>query len=166
MGELVLTEVLPASPLWDEFLELSCSYLLNFWPETVSEDNDWAFKHEYEIKLKMRIAEGGRGLFLLRKAGAIIGLANVFLTRDHGRPTRLNIAEFHIKEKHQGQGYGRTMFNLLLNWGRQKGARQVSAEVDPGLTGANAFWSRLMMHRETSNHRWRYHSEMDYYRNL
>ena len=138
---LKIQQVLPDhTKQWQTFLNLTFEYIKESWPSEIKNDPD-KFKKEYEVSLKKRIADGGRGLFLFLFKDTVVGLGNVYLEKAPKGLT-LNIAEFYIKPEARKQKLATKFFDLLKAWGKKNKAEFVYVEVDKDLKLANAFWSR------------------------
>lgn len=123
-------------PDWNAYIEMSHHYMAS-----ISSDNfDWLseaeIEVEYQSKIKKFIQQEVRSTFLLRHPEKCIGFANSYI--ENGT---LCIADFYIEEEYRRQGYGKQMYDLLLEWGREKNAKWLCIEVDKDLDRANSFWS-------------------------
>jgi len=135
---LTLASLSPQQPEWHEYVALSCAYVLKYWPDASGELSPQEFQEKYEQHLLQRVAEGGRGLFLLQHNGSTVGLSNAYI---HAHT--LYIAEFYVTEECRLKGYGQQMFQLLMDWGQQQHATHVYIAVDKHLEAANHFWSSM-----------------------
>jgi GNAT superfamily N-acetyltransferase len=145
-----LEPVTVAGPMWCDFLTWSVEYIATYWPESIPAGNSEAFLADYEKELKLRVAQGGRGLFFLIQNRARVGIANVYISREQspylGTPAiALYVAELHIIEQRQRKGLGKCFLYLLIQWGLDQGAEALVVEVDKDLQPANLFWSSLGM---------------------
>jgi GNAT superfamily N-acetyltransferase len=159
-----LRAVSQGGPEWDTFLSWSVDYILTYWPTADEGKGREAFSAEYAEYLKSRVAEGGRGLFLLSAHGKDVGIANVYLDERMlpGNPRAeksLHISEYSILPEFRKLGHGTRFLEPLKAWGLGCGAIGLVVEVDKGLEPANSFWSSLGLSLDTTGTRNVYYSK-------
>lgn len=133
---LQLVAIAADQPEWDIYLKMYCVYVTQYWPEAFGHMSHHQLRLHHDDLLRMRIAEGGRGIFLLQRDGENIGLCNAYIAN-----RVLHIAEFYVMDEQRRRGYGKKMLELLAAWGRRHQAHRLHIEVDKTLQGANGFWS-------------------------
>jgi hypothetical protein len=144
---------------WDIFLKLSYDYFQENWPQIYECKSFSEFQSEYQDKLLQRIEQGGRHLFLFQENENFIGLSNLYFNLEDNH--KLNIAEFYICPRVRRQSFGNSFLKLLINWAENEGARNLRAEVDKELLGANQFWSSIGKLLPTTSDRNTYDIHLD-----
>ena len=146
------------SPTWRQFLVWSVDYLGKYWPKAIAEGEAGAFVASYEAELAFRVKQGGRGLWFLLQGRRRVGIANAYIADGDsaylpGPVVALHVAELYVIEEWQRQGLGKCFLDLLIQWGLDRGARALVAEVDKDLKGANSFWESLAFHGSAQGER-------------
>lgn len=65
--------------------------------------------------------------------------------------TTLNIAEFYIDPTYKKKGLGCDFLEKIVEWGKSKGARNLSVDVDTDLPVANGFWDSLGLKKKLND---------------
>jgi len=141
-GTLEQIAVDPRHRLWDHYVEIVAQYIETHWPEALESTTRSAFRKQYDEELRRRIDEGGRHLILWRRHEATVGFADAYVTGS-GRRKELNVAEFSVVESMRRNGWGRLLFQALLDVGRRAGTHRVVVEVDKPMP-SNAFWQAVL----------------------
>lgn len=143
--------ILPDSPDWNLFLNLSVDYLCENFPSVLDEGMPKeTFLRNYEQQLLSRFQEGGRVLLVWSLAGNPLGFANAWVLEKDGE-TCMHIAEFSVLEKYRRKGFGKLFVQKLMEVAHQGHATKILAEVDEGIE-ATYFWDSIMgnhTHSET-----------------
>ncbi len=141
---------------WEIFLKLSFKYLKELWPKDFK--NYETFKKHYSQELLNKIKKGNRGLFLVYDNNVLIGITNVFLTKEisidklvnldsvnnsakQNNINTINIAKFYIKPEYRFKGYGTKLLDFIIKWGKERSAKYLKIEVDKDQKASNKFWS-------------------------
>ena len=95
------------------------------------------------LQLILAAPERGR-LFVLRHAGAAIGMANALITVStaRGAPVLL-LEDIIVSRAWRGGGYGRRLVEHVLEWAKQQGMARVTLLADRDNTPALAFYATL-----------------------
>jgi len=80
---------------WPLFLDLTYTYIQENWPHATEGISKEGFLSSYADKLKKRLQEGPRSLFIYYSNETPVGLSNVYIT-SNDRIKILNIAELYV----------------------------------------------------------------------
>ncbi|MBU0504580.1 GNAT family N-acetyltransferase [bacterium] len=141
MKKLRLVQTNPKHKDWNAYLSLSATYFKENWPDLFPKNLEEIIK-EYDTKLKKRLAEGGRGLFLLEESGKYVGIANIYLSNENG-DVFAYIAEFYILPDKRRRSLGKIFFEILVKWGKQNEVTGIKLEVSKNKEVAISFWRSL-----------------------
>ena len=134
--------IVPSSPEWPLFLDMSYTYMLENWPVKIQEKSKEVFSSDYTSNIRKRIEQGPRGLFLYYKFEKPVALSNAYISLEDNEKV-LNVAEFYVIPSNRKQGLGSQMLNHLIDWGKEESATKLKIEVDKDLEGANHFWEKF-----------------------
>ncbi|MBF0300384.1 MAG: GNAT family N-acetyltransferase [Oligoflexia bacterium] len=151
-------EIIPGcGRLWDEYVQQTCDYIIEFWPEVIAGKDRNQFIREQTQILKERYSPENRIYYLWMYQKEFLVLANGYLddlpfgtnnsssnSNEHENlnknPKVFYIAEMVVNPKYRGQKIGEKLLSRLITWAKQHNAIEMVVEVDTKMQ-ANRFWN-------------------------
>jgi predicted acetyltransferase len=151
-SSLKIRLITPKSENWNSFIEKSCSYIKESWPDAIQNHiND--FKVEYNDELIQRFNEDDRYFMnFLNLKDETIGLANCYIEHENNKKI-FNIAEFYIYPEFRRHKFGTIAAKELIKFSDTLQVNEFKVEVDKDQERANNFWSSIFDKVDTKNER-------------